>query len=52
MIKLKMICNPYEKTIAYYWFDETEARYYNMTERAGFCPELTNVKEPLSNPTQ
>lgn len=44
MMKLKMICNPYEKTINYLWYDEAEEKYIDISERAGYCPELTNAK--------
>lgn len=43
-MKLLIKCNPYEKTIDYYWFEDSEGKYVDLSEHSGYCPELTNAK--------
>ena len=44
MMKMMMVCNPYEKTIDYLWFEESQGKYINMTDMPDSFPELTNAK--------
>ena len=44
MMKMMMTCNPYEKTIDYYWFDESQGKYVDMSDMSDAFPELTNAK--------
>ncbi|MBQ8922211.1 MAG: dynamin family protein [Oscillospiraceae bacterium] len=44
MMKMMMICDPYEKTMDYLWFDESEGKYIDMSERSDIFSELTNAK--------
>lgn len=32
MMKMMMPCNPYEKTIDYYWFDESQGKDVDMSD--------------------
>lgn len=44
MMKMMMICNPYQKTIQYFWYDEARMAYVDFYELSDFCPMLTNPK--------
>ena len=44
MMKIMMICNPYEKTIDYLWFDESQGKYIDLSEMPESFSELTNAK--------
>ncbi len=44
MMKMMMVCNPYEKTIDYLWFEESQGKYIHMTDMPDSFPELTNAK--------
>lgn len=44
MMKMMMTCSPYEKTIDYYWFDESQGKYIDMSDMSDAFPELTNAK--------
>lgn len=44
MMKMMMICNPYQKTIQYLWYDEAAQSYVDMCEMTNLCPELSNPK--------
>lgn len=44
MMKIMMICNPYEKTIDYLWFEESQGKYIDLSEMPESFSELTNAK--------
>lgn len=44
MMKMMMICNPYQKTIQYLWYDDSKGKYIDLAEQSDFHSELTNTK--------